>query len=150
MYAGIHLSLKGTVYANNSVIQITEIGETLFSSNTGLQCITDKIPCCRSPFTAGEWYFPSGEVVPIQHYVTTFYRNRGGATTGTVNLNHLNTGIISPIGLFCCEIPDADNVTQRLCANIGEPMYDQNILAAIASYVGHQLYHYSIQVPYNI
>ena len=25
-----------------------------------------------------------------------------------------------PTGLFCCEVPDATGVTQRICANIGE------------------------------
>ena len=35
---------------------------------------------------------------------TTFYRNRGD--DGTVNLNRLNTNVITPTGLFCCEVPD--------------------------------------------
>ena len=48
---------------------------------------------------------------------TAFYRNRGNED-GTVNLNRLNTNIFMPTGLFCCEVPDAAGVTQRLCANI--------------------------------
>ena len=66
MHIGVYLSLKGVVYANNSVISITEIGETNPDTNLneGLQCITDRVPCCRSTFRAGEWYFPNGTMVP--------------------------------------------------------------------------------------
>ena len=105
------------VYANNSAIQITEIGTT---SNTGLQCITDRMSCCGTPGSrAGEWYFPNGTHVPVlgerATMATTFYRNRGD---GTVNLIRLNASIISPTGLFCCEVPDALNLMQSTCANI--------------------------------
>ena len=59
--AGVYLSLKGVVYANNSVIPITEIGETDDTSNNGLQCITDKRPCCQTQLDRfGEWYYPDG------------------------------------------------------------------------------------------
>ena len=118
---GVYLSLKGTVYANNSVIPITEIGETYYSSsNTGLQCITDRMPCCATlPNRAGHWYFPDGTTtVPSRGGATTFYRNRGNS--GAVNLNRLSTGIRSPTGLFCCVVPDATNVIQRVCASVGE------------------------------
>ena len=120
MCAGVYLSLRGVVYASNSAIQITEIGETNATSNTGLQCITDRIPCCGSqPNRFGEWLFPDGVTTvpgPAQN-PTTFYRNRGD--DGTVNLNRLNTNVLMPTGLFCCEVPNAAGDTQRLCANIG-------------------------------
>ena len=118
MCAGVYLSLRGVVYANNSAIQITEIGETNSMFNTGLQCITDRRPCCASPEgRAGEWFFPNGTHVPLQYSATSFYRNRGN--DGTVNLNRLNTNVMIPTGLFCCEVPDVAGDTQPLCANIG-------------------------------
>ena len=116
-YAGVYLSLKGVVYANNNAIQITEIGETGSASNTGLQCITDRMPCCATPNRHGEWLFPDGTAVPRLDMATTFYRTRGD--DGTVNLNRLNTNVMMPTGLFCCELPDASGVTQRICADIG-------------------------------
>ena len=131
MQAGIYLSLRGTVYdINNSAIQITEIGETDTdtmppppNSINGLQCITDRMPCCGTYGSrAGEWYFPNGTHVPVLgtektgDKATSFYRNRGD--DGTVNLNRLNANVIIPTGLFCCMVPDALNVTQSLCANI--------------------------------
>ena len=120
-HSGVYLSLRGTTYANNSAIQITEVGETNPDTdlNDGLQCITDRMPCCRTAFRAGEWYMytPDRTVVPGSSDVD-FYRNRGG-DDGTVNLNRLS-GVMMPTGLFCCEVPDALDIMQSVCANIGE------------------------------
>ena len=112
----MYLSLNRVVYPNNSVILITDIGK---SPNSGLQCVTDRMSCCSAlPNRAGEWYFPSDEgIVPGPLEVpTTFYRNRGD--DGTVNLNRINN-VIMPTGKFCCEVPDAIDMTVTLCAIIG-------------------------------
>ena len=49
----------------------------------------------------------------------TFYRNRG-SDDGTVNLNRVNTNVMSPTGLFCCVVSDATDVMQRVCASVCE------------------------------
>ena len=49
---------------------------------------------------------------------TRFYRNRG-EDDGTVNLNR-PSGVMMPTGLFCCEVPDALDVMQNICATISE------------------------------
>ena len=108
------------IFANNSLIHITEIGETTDS----VQCVTDRRPCCAAiEGRAGEWYFPDGTRVPVigsgATMATTFYRNRGD--DGTVNLNRLNN-VIMPTGLFCCEVPDTAGADQTLCAEIGTCM----------------------------
>ena len=118
---GVYLSLKGVVYANNSVIPITEIGQTDTTSNTGLQCISDRKPCCQSiPNRLGQWQFPNKTNVGISGSISTasFYRNRGD--NGTVNLNRVDDSVMMPTGQFCCIVPDATGVYQTLCANIGE------------------------------
>ena len=115
---GVYLSLKGVVYSNNSVILITEIEQTNTTSNNGLQCITDRRPCCRVA-RLGEWFFPDGGMVAqISDSQTTFYRNRGD--DGTVNLNRLNNDVMMPTGKFCCVVPDATGVSQWRCAVICE------------------------------
>ena len=118
-HAGVYLSLKGVIYTNNSVISITEIEQTNTSANNGLQCITDRKPCCQTPPNRfGEWFFPdNGGMVPISGGGTTFYRNRGD--DGTVNLNRVNNDVMMPTGRFCCVVPDATDATQTLCVNIG-------------------------------
>ena len=124
MCAGVYLSLKGMIYANNSAIQITEIGETdpVTDLNEGLQCVTDRMPCCRNAFRAGEWYMYTGHdriILPgPSPDVVSFYRNRGH-DDGTVNLNR-PSDVMSPTGLFCCEVLDAAGDIQALCANIGK------------------------------
>ena len=127
------------VLANNSVIPITEIGETDTTvplppnSNNGLQCITDRRPCCQARSNRfGEWYFPGGmTTVPAQGVATSFYRNRGD--DGTVNLNRVNATVMMPTGLFCCVVPDATSTdTTTTCINIGEKNsfnVDQSITA---------------------
>ena len=113
------------IHPNNSFILITEIGRTNTSqnsppnSNNGLQCVTDRMPCCASPLNrAGEWYFPGGgEVVPPLHGATTYYRNRGD--DGTVNLNRLNRNVVMPTGQFCCVVPDATSTNVIVCTIIG-------------------------------
>ena len=121
MCTGVYLSLKGVVYANNSVIQITEIGVTDPNTdlNNGLQCFTDRMPCCRFDFRAGDWYMYTPERRMVEGpSIMRFYRNRGH-DDGTVNLNRPN-GVMMPTGLFCCEVPDATGDIQPLCINIGK------------------------------
>ena len=123
---GVYISLRGTVYANNSVIPITEIGETDTdtmppppNSNTGLQCITDRMPCCATPPNRfGQWQFPNKTNVGISGSTASFYRSRGD--DGTVNLNRVSDDVMMPTGLFCCILRDATEVDQTVCANIGE------------------------------
>ena len=128
-YKGIYLSLRGVVNANNSVIPITEIRETNTSmsppqnSNNGLQCITDRMPCCRFGHRAGEWFFPNGTMVP-EGSGPTFYRNRG-RDDGTVNLNRVNTNVMSPTGLFCCNVDHS----QWICALISK------LIGLVKSYI---------------
>ena len=119
IYSGVYLSLNGVkYYTNNSVVTITEIGETDAVQNNALQCITDRKLCCgTAPNRAGEWYFPDGTTVPTPGSAVSFYRLRGD---GTVNLNRLNSDIAHTTGRFCCVVPDATDVSQKLCINISK------------------------------
>ena len=111
---GVHLSLNGRARSNNSVIMISEIGS---ADNNILQCVTDRMPCCRtSPYTAGEWYFPGdGGVVPsFSSGATMFGRIR--EDDGRVNLNRVSDNVIMPTGQYCCVVPDAIGMMQWACA----------------------------------
>ena len=118
----MYLSLNGENYTNNSIIHISEIGRFDPDINsTALQCVTEMRPCCKRQ-KIGEWQFPDVSRVPKlgrePKQATTFYRNRDD--DGTVYLNRVGSNVTTPTGLFCCEIVDTNNVTQRLCARIGE------------------------------
>jgi hypothetical protein len=59
-------------------------------------------------------------LVPLQSESDlVFYRNRG--VNGRVYLNHpTNITAMTPIGRFCCEVPDATGTDQTLCVLIGK------------------------------
>ena len=117
----LRFRLSGTVYVNNSVIPITDIG--VEGSTTPLICNTDRTPCCRIPFDSsslmGEWHYPNGSMVQGNEFRHNMYRTRG-VNDGTVNLFRRSNDIISPFGSYCCEIPDSSGVNQTLCANLGK------------------------------
>ena len=111
-------------YTNNSVILITEIGtDSTKTSGEALQCITELTPCCRqdgaNQMLMGQWHYPSGTEVPGNEGDDVFFRTRG-LNDGTVNLFRRNAEVMSPVGLYCCEIPDADEINRVLCIDIGE------------------------------
>ena len=115
---GVYLALRGAFIANNSQVNIRNIGQSSDSPNGALQCITDRSPCCATPPNRrGEWYLPNGALVQGTTSTTAVYRNRGD--NGEVSLNR-PSDVMSPIGLFCCEVPDATDTNQTLCVNTGE------------------------------
>ena len=127
---GPRLYLAGTpstIYANNSDVLITSIGTNhTRRPREGLVCNTDYRPCCRHfpggglpSISQGEWYYPNGDQVRLLRDGDVFYRTRG-ENNGTLNLFRRETGVSSPIGSFCCEIPVANGTNQTLCVNIGE------------------------------
>ena len=114
----MYLSFNGSVYTNNSAIQIAKLVE--ISLDQGVQCITDRKPCCRND---GEWLFPNGTSVPTQHGALSFYKSSGN--NGNVTLNLLRNNELLPLltGTFCCAVPDAKNVTNAACIEISELAY---------------------------
>ena len=114
---GVYLALRGAFIANNSQVNIRSIGQSSDSPNGALQCITDRIPCCFGQgHKLGEWYLPNGELAQGTTSTMAFYRSRGD--NGDMSLNRPDD-VISPTGLFCCELPDATGTNQTLCVNIG-------------------------------
>ena len=114
--SGVYLALRSSHINNNSNINIRNIGQTSNNPNDALQCVTDNLRCCRQNPRLGEWYLPSGALVQGTASITAFYRSRGD--NGEVSLNRPSS-VESPTGLFCCEVPDATNINQTLCVNIG-------------------------------
>ena len=113
--SGVYLSLKGAYLANNSYVDVDDIGE----DESALICHTNKTDCCGLN-RAGEWYFPNGSRVQRwswnRHYSEYFYRNRDERI---VRLNRYGN---SPLerGHFYCELPDANDVNKTLYVNICE------------------------------
>ena len=97
-------------------------------------CVTDRVDCCETEGHAN-WYFPDGRVIVSGGGGTSFQTNRGQSNPGqqfygSVRLWRRYT---SPErGRFCCEIPDAKGVTQRLYVYICEfPMIMQSFASTM-------------------
>ena len=132
----MYISFNGTDYADKSIIQITDIGQT--DPHAGIHCITDRKPCCRnSQFSAGEWLFPNGSNIPTQDSAAVYYRDRGD--DGSVILNILSSDTALPLltGLFCCVVPDATDTTQTVCADISKFLMSVLILNSL-SFITHR------------
>lgn len=101
----------GRIYANNSQLSLSSIGE----GDDALICKTDNEDCCDTPPNRlGEFYYPNGIKVPINKFQRGFYRNRGYQE---VYLNKRG-GITTPVGVFRCEIPDSDGISQNIYITI--------------------------------
>jgi hypothetical protein len=119
-FSGIGLSLHGAVIANDSYVNVNDIGD---QDHDALLCHTDKVSCCTSMIgqqRAGEWYYPNGTTVGTigqsiyTGHTSYFFRSR---LTQTVLLRRVNHP--SERGKFCCEVPNAYNLIQSICVNVG-------------------------------
>ena len=118
---GVWLSLDGQLVPNNSAVELRDIYETLDSSRAHtLMCVTLKRPCCRNPsYRFGEWFYPNGSTVSIDDSGNNFFRDRGD--DGTVRLHRRGVAALSAaMGQYCCEIPNANDITHRLCVQFSK------------------------------
>lgn len=109
------LFVAGQPYLNNSVIGLSEVLE----SNQSLVCATARRPCCKSSGN-GEWYYPNGTRVPNSDSETgnNFYTSREDDGTIRLHLNNITTSL-SNTSQFCCELPNVNNLNQKLCVYLG-------------------------------
>ncbi len=118
----VFLSFQGTYTANNSNILVTSIMTT---NDTSLTCHTNSTTCCRRVHNVngsnglGYWLFPDGASV-IQNDASVsdkFYWIRYFQVVRLYRRGDIQT----PLGRYCCRIPDSGGVTRTACANlIGE------------------------------
>ena len=134
--------LNGQPIANNSIVLLQSIGE----GDTGaLLCITNSTACCTASLGRfGEWFYPDGRRVPIMDpappaTAEPFYRNRD---TSLIRLNRRpNQGLsVMYTGVYCCQIPDQNNVIQTMCVgaylteSAGESRYTVCVMCACSSH----------------
>ena len=110
----VRFSLNGTIYQNNSLVNLEDIGE----DDDALLCTTANTACCsraESPGAAilGQWFYPNGSavadrIVNIEGDEWEFYRTRGPSI---VRLNRRRGGVT---GIYGCLVPDTLNTDQPL------------------------------------
>ena len=104
--------LNGQLIANNSIVLLRNIG---VGDAGALLCTTDRTACCGThPNRFGQWYYPDGLMVPTDAVGQPYYRNRGEML---IRLNRRPNQGLSEMysGVYCCKIPDQNNVEQTMC-----------------------------------
>ena len=109
--AGVSVWLRGTIYQNNSLVTLEDIGV----GDGALLCITDLTACCRPPYTGsigvsavGNWFFPNGTRVPSSGASWDIHRTRGHMYIAL----HRREG--GKEGIYHCLMPDAMTITQTI------------------------------------
>ena len=94
---------------------ISKIGE----DDDALLCRTNKADCCTGLGRVGEFYNPYGAMVRIKKHSPELYRNRGDQVVRlNRNADSESEGSRPPRGIYCCEVPDACDIVQRVCINL--------------------------------
>ena len=101
---GLEFYLSGTLYPNNSIVDIADIGTGV----DALHCITNRMQCCRDS-ASGDWYLP-GQITPIEGNGENFSRSRWPSAV----LIHRRNSATEPKGLYRCEIPNSDDMIRSL------------------------------------
>ena len=104
--------LNGVLYPNNSVVDLTDIGQ----DTAALYCLTDLTTCCRGADggSAGEWFL-AGQTQPVvgvnrASFFDDFTRGRGPSA---VLLNRRNNAA-GPTGVYTCMLPDGSGQDRTL------------------------------------
>ena len=108
--------LNGVNYPNNSNIQFDSIYYTLGHCHS-LLCTTDRVPCC-SP-QDGNWYLvgPGGSYgnALSNSAESNYYQSRENDASLRLIRNTQSTNE----NKFCCQLSDATQTVQTLCATLG-------------------------------
>ena len=120
--------LRNQTYLNNSTVAINDIGE----GDNALLCVTDKPDCCKPPngtIVQGEFYYPNNSSVRTRAGGDSLYRNRGPQV---VRLNRRNN-VLSPTGIYRCEIPDSSGRIRNIYINVTGIDYTCSVFTTINS-----------------
>ena len=107
--AGVYLFLKGEALQNNSFL-IPDDDNILVNFPV---CHTDKLNCCNRS-NEGGWSLPTNTMQNVVNKFTVIRNNQG-----TIQLMYGDTSYSPPQGIYCCMVPDADNIDQTVCVNTG-------------------------------
>ena len=92
-------------------LDLTDIGV----DGNSLRCLTPLMPCCGGDDNPnggglGDWRFPDGSVVPSRSSGDDLSMTREASSI----LLHRINNVMSPTGVYTCEIPDNSTSTRKL------------------------------------
>ncbi len=116
--------MSGTVYLPGDTIPITDVGDSYptgvitnqVDPGPSLVCVTSNVNtmCCRNSdnpngSAQGNWKYPNGTTVPANSanpFGGGFTRSRYAQQ---IRLNRKRPDVMSPTGVYTCEVPDGSN-----------------------------------------
>ena len=102
----------GQRLVNNSLLSL----ELFNTSSPPLSCVST-FPSCCDTLRAGNWFLPDASTpVGVATGNESIYHSRDDNQTVSLHVRS-GTGTV-PEGLYRCEVPDVDNVTQTLYVGI--------------------------------
>ncbi len=128
--------MNGTIYLPGDTILITDVGDSYLPDSVmnqvdpgpSLVCVTSNVNtmCCRGADhpgsgSVGNWLYPNGTIVFGNHFNRDFTRS---FHTQQIRLNRERLSVLSPTGVYTCEVPDGSNTSQIHRATITLGKYD--------------------------
>ena len=99
----VGLMHNGQMISNNTLLSLNDLG----NSSTPLSCVTNQLLCCDS--SSGGWFSPGGNIMDDgSENSTELYQS----------FENQKIQLLRPSGLYWCEIPDQNNVTQTFYVGI--------------------------------
>ncbi len=128
--------MSGTVYLPGDTIPITDVGDSYPPDDTNnppdpgpsLVCVTSNVNtnCCRGADhpgsgSVGNWLYPDGNIVLGNNANPNGDITRSSYTQ-QIRLNRKRTNVISPTGVYTCEVPDGSNtaIIHKATITLGE------------------------------
>ncbi len=123
---GLYFTLSGTVYLPGATIPITDVGDSYLPGDQinlpdpgpSLVCVTSNVNtmCCRGSDnpnggSQGNWLYPDGIIV-LGNSANPNGDITRSSHTQQIRLNRKRLGVMSPTGVYTCEVPDG-SITHR-------------------------------------
>ncbi len=136
---GLYFTLSGTVYQSGDTIPITGVGDSFLPDDfinqvdpgPSLVCVTSNVNnmCCRGSDhpgsgPVGNWIYPGGTIV-LGNSANPNGDFTRSSHTQQIRLNRKRPHVMSPTGVYTCEVPDESNtaITYRATITLGECQY---------------------------
>ena len=103
--------MSSVIYPPNVALDLTDIGV----DGDSLRCLTPLTSCCRfsdnlNVGAQGDWTFPNGSRVESRSGGYDISRTREASSI----LLHRMYNVMSPTGVYTCEVPDNSNSTREM------------------------------------
>ncbi len=137
--SGLYFTLRSTVYLPGDTINITDVGDSfltlteclhvnLFDPGSSLVCVTSNVntECCRGndhpgSSSVGNWLYPNGAIV-LGNSANANGNFTRSSHTQQIRLNRKRPDVMSPTGVYTCQVPDESNssLTHTAIITIGK------------------------------